>query len=122
MKRALQVPVFLCYVIATICLTGMVLMGLCLRWLYEKKGWPNQTDKGNCWSFAFPRWLDDPSKSYLVVRTTHHRAPIAHVQFAPSIEGLEVEEFVPLNPQRGWKAIINSFWFKGKIRKGLGEE
>lgn len=121
MKWAVSVPVFLCYLIATFCLVGMVLMGLSLRWLYEKNGYPVQGEMGNCWAFAYPKWVKNPRKTYLAIRLNAF-AIVPHVFFAESIKNLKVEEFKPIGPIKGWKAIIDSFWFKGKIRKGLGEE
>jgi hypothetical protein len=39
-----------------------------------------------------------------------------------SIEGLEVEEFQPIAPKRGWRAFFHAFRFEGRLRKGKGEE
>ncbi len=50
---------------------------------------------------------------------------VPHVFFAPKIDNLYVEEFKPVRPLRKWfdrwfpwKTLV----FKGKIRKGVGEE
>jgi hypothetical protein len=76
---------------------------------------------GNCWLFALPKWLKNPRKTYLVIRLSHH-IPVPHVFFAKSISELEVEEYQPLNPKEGWRAIFHKFWYRGRIRKGKGEE
>lgn len=117
----MKLAIFICYLIGTLCLVGMVLMGLSLRRLYEKSGYPVQGEMGNCWAFVYPKWVKNPQKTYLVVRLSAH-AVVPHVFFAESINNLDVEEFNPVQPIRGWKAIIDSFWFKGKIRIGKGEE
>jgi hypothetical protein len=50
-------------------------------------------------------------------------APVPHGFFAKSIEGLAVEEFIPINkPRPGWRRLFHAFWHKGRVRDGIGEE
>jgi hypothetical protein len=112
----------LCYVLATLCIGVLVAIGYALTGLYRRAGWPDGSDAINCWSFAVARWLEaGTADHYLITRRSRH-AMVPHVFFADSIEGIEVEELKPLKPQRGWKGFFNSFNFKGRIRKGKGEE
>ena len=77
--------------------------------------------RGNCLAYAVPKWLSNPRGSYLVARlSTHSLWP--HVMFAESIDGLEVEEFVPVKPRRGLLGFLSAIWFKGRVRKGTGEK
>lgn len=110
-----------CYAVAAFFLIGLVGIGLCMKAIYAKKGWPDENSALNCWAFAFPKWLRNPKHSYLVVRLSKYTL-IPHVFFAESIEDLEVEEYKPIRPKLGMRAFVNKLWFKGKIRKGFGEE
>lgn len=109
-----------CYVLATVCLAVLMGVGWLLIKLY-RDSWPPESGVGNCWSFAIPKWLKQPKETYLVIDMSRH-AKVAHVRFAPSIEGLYVEELKPAKPQRGLKGLADSLWFRGRIRKGQGEE
>ena len=114
--------IFLCYFIATLCLGVLVLIGYALTWLYKRVGWPDGLTAWNCWAFAFAKWLEQgPRETYLIVNLSPH-GPIPHVRFAKSINGLEVSELKPLKPRKGFRAIIDSIKFKGRVRKGKGEE
>jgi hypothetical protein len=79
---------------------------------------------GNCWVYALPKWLRHPWTTYLVIRFVRKpNLPIPHVFFAKSIAGLEVEEFQPIERKPvWWKAIFHKLWYRGRIRKGWGEE
>lgn len=77
--------------------------------------------RGNCWLYALPRWLKNPSGSYLVVRKSRHSF-WPHVMLAQSIEDLEVEEFVPVKPKSGWRATFHALIYEGKVRRGKGEK
>jgi hypothetical protein len=108
-----------CYVLATIALAVLMFVGWALIKLYRDR-WPPESTKGNCWSFAIPKWLRQPRKTYLVIDMSRH-AKVAHVRFAPSIDGLYVEELKPAKPQRGFKGLMDSLWFDGRIRKDVGD-
>jgi hypothetical protein len=100
----------------------MTISGPILTWLYERAGWPEEKDAINCWSFAISKWLSaGPKIHYLVVRMSRHTL-VPHVFFAKYIDGLNVEELKPLKPQRGFRGLVDSFYFKGRVRKGKGEE
>jgi hypothetical protein len=89
---------------------------------------------GNCWFYALPRWLKNPSKTYLIIRLSHESwFPILHVFFARSIAHTEVEEFKPSHWTKkhfirgplglAFKIVpIYAILFHGRIRHGLGEE
>jgi hypothetical protein len=111
--------VFLCYVVATVALAVLVMVGWALTKLYGSR-WPAESFDGNCWSFAIPKWLMNPSGTYLVVSLSRH-VPVPHVRFAPSIAGLYVEELQPAAPRKGFRGILDSFWFRGKANKGQSE-
>lgn len=121
MGKLLQLPIFLCYAAATVSLAVLVLVGFALTKLYRLRGWPQESVVGNCWSYAIPLWLKAPRKTYLVVDVSRF-APVPHVRFAQSIDGLMVREFKPARPQRGFKGVLDSFWFRGRIRVGKGKE
>jgi hypothetical protein len=121
-KLPLQALIFLCYIVATVCLAILTCIGYALTWLYKRAGWPDDLKAWNCWSFVIAKWLEaGPRKVYLVVRLSPH-GPIPHVMYAKSISGLFVAELKPLRPKRGWRAIFDSVKFKGRVREGEGEE
>jgi hypothetical protein len=120
MKALLQILIFLAYLIGTAALAVVALMFCALFFLYRARGWPEEPGVGNCWSYAIPVFLRNPTNTYLVIDLSNY-APVPHVRFAKSIEGLEVQEFKPLHPKRGFRGLFDSFWFRGHIRKGLGE-
>jgi hypothetical protein len=76
---------------------------------------------GNCWTYALPKWWKRPRDTYLIVRLSRHTF-WPHVFFCESLENTEVEEFKPLEPQRGWRAWFGAIVFRGRVRKGRGEE
>lgn len=122
MKWAVSVPVFLCYLIATFCLGVLVLIAISLTWLYEKKGWPDEESAGNCWAFAIPKWLKAGTFDTAIrIRKSEH-AIVPHVQFMPKPLADYIEECNPVSPRRGAMGFFTSFWHKGKIRRGIGEE
>jgi hypothetical protein len=60
----------------------------------------------------------------LIVRLSKHTF-WPHVFFCESIENTEVEEFKPLKPlkpQAGFWATFAALVFRGRIRRGRGEE
>jgi hypothetical protein len=57
----------------------------------------------------------------LIVRLSKHTF-WPHVFFCESIENTEVEEFKPVEPQEGFWAAFAALVFRGRIRKGMGEE
>jgi hypothetical protein len=67
-----------------------------------------------------PRWLRG-EKRYLIVRKSLLTF-WPHVMLTDSIEGIEVEEFKPLHPIKGWRAMFAAIVFKGRVRVGKGEE
>jgi hypothetical protein len=114
--------IFLSYVFATICLACLVMIGYVLTWCYRRTGWPPAEEAINCWAFSIAKWLGSgPVSSYLVISMSRH-APVPHVRFAPSIDELLVMELKPLNPRKGWRGVLDSFMFKGRVRVGKGEE
>jgi hypothetical protein len=120
--RLLQVPIFLCYLIATFCLGVLVLVALSLTFLYKKKGWPEEKDAINCWAFAIPKWLKSGTfENYIIVRKSEHSV-VPHVQFCRGPLIQFIEECNPLVPRKGFLGFLSSFWHKGKIRKDWGEE
>ena len=121
MKVLLQILIFLAYLIGTAALAVVVLMFCALFLLYRARGWPEEPEVSNCWGFAVPRFLHSPADSYLVVSKSRYTV-VPHVSFAPSIEDFYVEEFKPLEPKRGWSGILDALWFRGRVRKGKGEE
>ena len=112
-----RVVIFLSYFIATLCLGTLGLVGMTLSWCYRSQV-QGEMVYGNCWSFAVGKWLKDPRYTYLVVRMSRH-ANVPHVMFSESMSGANLQEFVPLKPQYGFKGFIDSLWFKGHVRKGL---
>ncbi len=76
---------------------------------------------GNCWLYALPKWLKNPRKTYLIIRMSKYTF-WPHVFFAESIDDIEVEEFQPLKPQKSLWGIFHALCFKGRVRKGKGEE
>ena len=109
--------IFACYVIATGALFVLVMVGFLLDWLYGEDK-PDEADAWNCWSFAVPKWLNDPVTSGLLVSCSAHFKAIPHVRYVPSIIGVDYEEAVPEEPRKGWRAVFDSVKFKAKIRKG----
>lgn len=77
--------------------------------------------RGNCWTYALPKWWKNPRGTYLVIRLSKYTF-WPHVFFAPSIDDLYVEEGKPLEPQRGFWAAFAAICFRMRIRKGKGEE
>jgi hypothetical protein len=75
---------------------------------------------GNCWAYALLRWKYRQGQ-YLIVRKSKYTF-WPHCMMADSIKTLEVEEFKPVKPQRGWTAWIRAIWFEGRVRRGIGEE
>ena len=75
----------------------------------------------NCWLFALVLWLKAPRTTYLVVRISRHTI-WPHVFFARSIDALEVEDYAPVKPLKGWRGFIAAPLFRGRVRRGLGEE
>ena len=120
MTKLLQAAIFCSYVVATVALAVVVFVCWCLTKLYTMKGWPEEPAMGNCWSYAIPIFLRHPTNTYLVIDLSNY-APVPHVRFAKSIEGLEVQEFKPLHPKKGGRGLFDSFWFRGRVRKGPGE-
>lgn len=121
--KLLQIPVFLCYVVGTLCLAVLVLVFAALNLFYRMKGWPDEEDATNCWSFAVPKFLKaGASRNYILMHTSEHVKWIPHVQFAPGPLTQYVEERKPRRPRRGWRGLMKVFWHKGRIRKGQGEE
>ena len=111
-----RIAIFGCYVVATIALAVLVAVGVALTKLYRAR-WPEEASNGNCCSFAVPKFLQDPRRAALVVNLSRHTL-VPHVRFMPHTEGVYFEELVPLHPKRGWKGVLDSFWFKGRIRRG----
>lgn len=111
---------FVLYLIATLLVVGLVLVGWLMKKLYRGEFPGEDMSEGMCWTFAIPKWLVDPRHSYLVIRLSKSNF-WPHVFYAASIDGLAVEEFAPLKRLHGWKSIFAAVWFKGKVRKGKGE-
>lgn len=80
---------------------------------------------GNCWVFALKLWFKHgTANSYLIVRKSRF-SWVPHVMWAPTIEGLYVEEYKPKKTHWGlWTRIfpVAAIWFRGRIRRGAGEE
>jgi hypothetical protein len=110
-----------CYVVATLCLAVLMLVGWLLIKALQGAVAGGILNGRNCWSFAIPKWLRQPRETYLVIDMSRH-AKVAHVRFAPSIDGLYVEELKPSKPQRGLKGLLDSLWFAGRIRKDVGDK
>lgn len=121
--RALgNVALAILYLFGVVCLIVLVLVGCAMTWVYKLIGWPNEDAAMNCVNFAIPKWLRiGPTKSYLVIRMVKGLM-VPRVYFTESIDGLEVEHFKPWRPRRGWRGFLHSFKFKGRVRKGKGEE
>jgi hypothetical protein len=81
------------------------------------------SERTNCVFFAVGRL--HRLGGYLVIRRSHHSKWMPHVAWAPSIEGLDVEEFKPIAPFRGnWLQRIfpiHMLFFRGYVRVGSGE-
>lgn len=78
---------------------------------------------GNCWTYAIKRWIEEgPASSYIIMRFSKRAPHVLHAFFTKSIENTEVEEYYAKEPKQGWRAWLHAPWFKGKIRKGIGEE
>lgn len=110
-----QAGIFACYVVATLALGVLVLVGYALSWLYRGEC-PDEHAAWNCWSFAVPKWLQDPVRSGLLISCSAHLKAIPHVRFVPSVAGVDYEEAVPENPRKGWRAVFDSVKFKARIR------
>lgn len=122
-RAALAVLVLLCYVVGTLCLTVLAIVGVALTWLYQRKGWPDEKTAVNCWAFAIPKWLHAGTfRSHLLIRSSEYAKIVPHVQFAPGPLTQYIEEFQPTSPRTGWRGVLAAFWHKGRIRKGEGEE
>jgi len=76
--------------------------------------------RGNCWTYALRRWRYKEGQ-YLVIRKSRF-VFWPHCFLADNIVDLEVEEFKPIAPQHGRFAWIKAIIFKGRVRKGRGEE
>lgn len=116
----LHVVLFLLYVVAALLLLWLMGVGWIMQRLYAEHD-IKYYEVGNCWSYVVPRWLIDPRHTYLIIRLSRS-VSVPHVFFAKSIDGLNVEEFYPLNRLFGWKAWIDAIWYLGKVRKGVGEK
>ena len=122
MKWFLRPLIFLCYVLATLCLAVLMLIGYALTFLYRIVGQPVENNAINCFAYVIPKWLfAGTGKSYIIIRMSKHTV-VPHIFFAKSIRGVHMEEFRPLEPRPGWRGFFHSFWHKGRIRKGEGEE
>jgi hypothetical protein len=119
LRLALRPVVFLCYVLATVALTVLLGVGWALTKLYNLGGWPDGQERGNCWSFAVPKFLRSPRIAGLLVSLSVHTA-VPHVRYVRDVQQFEFEEFVPVQPLKGWRAIRDSFWFRGISRKRGG--
>lgn len=75
---------------------------------------------GNCWIFAVRRWIKRPRTTYLVIRISKHGI-WPHMFFAKSIEGIDVEEFVPRRPRRGIVGFFHAIFYSGRVRTQSGE-
>jgi len=75
---------------------------------------------GNCWLWALPRWLRG-QKRYLIVRKSLHTI-WPHVMLTDDISQVDVEEFTAEKPSKGLLGFLHAPFFKGRIRKGKGEE
>jgi hypothetical protein len=114
-----RVAVFFCYLLATLCVIVLIVIGLALKRLYA--GWaPEEMTEGNCWSYAIPHWLKSPRSSYLTIRLSASNA-WPHVFYSHDIDGLQVEEFRPVKRLSGWKSYFAAVWFRGHVRNGFGE-
>lgn len=115
MKRAgLQGLIFAAYLIGTLGLALFVLGAWAIYELYRARGWPaDEPERSNCWAVALPRWLRDPEATYLVVSKSRHTF-VPHVGFAESVD--ELIEYKPLRPRRGFRGVIDSFWFRGQLK------
>jgi hypothetical protein len=112
-----RVAIVALYAAATVSLAILFLVGVGLTALYRRYGWPEQGDKGNCWAYAVPHWLRSPVKSCIAVSLSP-RAPVPHVRYVPSLDGVAYEEFVPNESRRGWRGVLHSFWFDGHVKRG----
>jgi hypothetical protein len=107
-----QALIATCYALSTLCLIVLMGIGWVLAKLYRGRAAQEQAT-GNCWSYAVPRFLADPIKNALVVRLSP-RAPVLHAQL---LQAGALSEFVPVKPKAGIKAVLDSFWFNGQVRK-----
>lgn len=61
---------------------------------------------------------------YLIVRRSRHTW-VPHFMWTKSIEGLEVIEYKPVAPHRGWLfwlLPVRAILFRGRLRRGVGEK
>lgn len=110
-----QPLIFACYVVATLCLAVLVLVGYALKGLYGEH-MPEESEAWNCWAFAVPKWLVDPVRTGLLITKSAH-GPVPHTRYVPSLVNIYYEEAIPLAPRKGWRSVIDSFKFKAKINK-----
>jgi hypothetical protein len=121
LKWLLRPFILLCYIVATLCLACLMVIGYVLTWCYRRIGWPRADEAINCFAYAIPKWLRvGTTESYLVVRMVPG-VLVPRVYFAYSIEKLAVEHFMPFLPRPGWRGFIHAMKFKGRVRKGMGE-
>ena len=70
---------------------------------------------GNCWLYALPRWLREGG--YIVVCWSPRNTFVPHAMFTQDIQGVEVEEYVPINPRSGLVGVLSSVLFRGRVRR-----
>jgi hypothetical protein len=104
--------IFIAFAISTGALAMLVLMGIALYNLYRWRR-PSASRYGNCWSFAIPLFLSDLRRYRLVVSASRYVRIVPHVQVT---DGDRLWEFVPVAPRRGFRGLLDSFWFHGKVR------
>ncbi|MDE2399256.1 MAG: hypothetical protein KGL43_04005 [Burkholderiales bacterium] len=103
-------------------IVAMLILGVAL-WLVvmAHKVWPD-ADRGNCWSFATPRWYRGGGHLQIRwsegVRVLGLRIP--HVSWVPKLppEGIAVEQSEPVKRERGdWLPPVFYFRFFVKRRE-----
>ncbi len=59
---------------------------------------------------------------YIILRRSKYHPLILHAMWAKDLENIELHEFVPESPKKGWRAIFHNPLFKGKIQVKKGDE
>ena len=75
-----------------------------------------------CNCLAFVLWKRWKYGGYIVERASHAHRWIPHFMWTASVEGCVLEEYVPLEPKKDWRALIDALCFKGEVRIKTGDK
>lgn len=69
--------------------------------------------KTNCFMFAVRKWWREGG--YIAIRKSRH-LPILHFIWVKSLDGCEIQHYVPVEPRKGLRGLCHKMHFEGKIK------